>query len=107
MLTRADDPTHKQKGIYSLTEMAIELVPILAHLGAWGSKWLPVSEELSIRAILLDEGGQQMWEQFMAELRVEHLGAAPPPGQGPTVRARLQAGYEAVMARKAGAAKSA
>jgi DNA-binding HxlR family transcriptional regulator len=101
LLTRADDPSHKQKGIYSLTEMAIELVPIMAHLGAWGSKWLPVSEELSIRAILLEEGGPEMWEQFMAELRVEHLGASPPPGQGPTVRERLQAGYQAVMAKKA------
>lgn len=101
MLTRADDPTHKQKGIYSLSEMAIQLVPIMAHLGAWGSKWLPVSEELSIRASLLEEGGPEMWEQFMAELRVEHLGAAPPPGQGPTVRERLQAAYEDVMARKA------
>ncbi|MEX0956464.1 MAG: hypothetical protein WDZ83_14800 [Rhizobiaceae bacterium] len=28
-------------------------------------KWLPVSEELSIRAILLDEGGPEMWRQFM------------------------------------------
>jgi hypothetical protein len=101
MLTRADDPTHKQKGIYSLTEMAIELVPIMAHLGAWGSKWLPVSEELSIRAILLDEGGPPMWEQFMSELRAEHLGTPLPPGPGPSVRAQLQAGYQAVMARKA------
>src|SRR5215467_9056797 len=31
LLTRADDPTHKQKAVYSLTEMAIELVPIFAH----------------------------------------------------------------------------
>ena len=101
MLTRAGDPTHKQKGIYSLTEMAIELVPIMAHLGAWGSRWLPVSEELSIRAVLLEEGGVPMWAQFMTELRAEHLGAPPPTGQGPSVRAQLQAGYLAVMARKA------
>jgi DNA-binding HxlR family transcriptional regulator len=101
LLTRTGDPTHKQKGIYSLTEMAIQLVPIMAHLGAWGSKWLPVSEELSIRAKLLEEGGPEMWEEFMAELRVEHLGTPPPPGQRPAVRARLQAGYEAVMAEKA------
>lgn len=74
MMTKADDPTHKQKAIYSLTEKAIELVPIMAHLAAWGRKWLPVSEELSIRARLLEEGGPQMWEKFMAELRVEQLG---------------------------------
>ena len=38
MLTKTDDPSHKQKAIYSLTEMAIELVPIMAHLGAWGRR---------------------------------------------------------------------
>ncbi|WP_163434507.1 winged helix-turn-helix transcriptional regulator, partial [Escherichia coli] len=32
MLTKADDPTHKQKAVYSLTEMAISVLPILAHL---------------------------------------------------------------------------
>src|SRR5579862_7863200 len=34
LLTRSDDPTHKQKAIYSLTEMAIELVPLFAQMGA-------------------------------------------------------------------------
>jgi DNA-binding HxlR family transcriptional regulator len=32
MLTRADDPSHKQKVTYSLTEQAIELVPVLNQL---------------------------------------------------------------------------
>ena len=31
LLTRADDPSHKQKAIYSLTEQGIELLPVLAH----------------------------------------------------------------------------
>jgi DNA-binding HxlR family transcriptional regulator len=75
MITKADDPSHKQKAIYSLTEKAIEVLPIMAHLAAWGRKWLPVSEELSIRAQLLEEGGPPLWEKFMAELRIEHLGA--------------------------------
>jgi DNA-binding HxlR family transcriptional regulator len=102
MLTKADDPTHKQKAIYSLTEAAIELLPVFAQIGAWGSKWLPVSEELSIRAILLDQGGQPMWEQFMEELRWEHLGdpiGAPKPDRTP-VREQLQAAYLDVMRRK-------
>src|SRR6185369_6959130 len=34
LVSRRDDPTHKQKAIYSLTEPAIELVPLLAHMGA-------------------------------------------------------------------------
>ena len=100
LLTKADDPTHKQKAIYSLTEAAIQLVPIMAHLGAWGRRWLPVTEDLSIRAQLLEEGGPAMWDQFMDELREAHLGV-PAPKTGPTVAEQLRAGYEAVLARMA------
>ena len=32
LLLRTDDPTHKQKAIYSLTEASIQLVPLLAHM---------------------------------------------------------------------------
>lgn len=101
MLTRAADPTHKQKAIYSLTEMSIQLVPIMAQLGAWGRRWLPVSEELSIRAELLEKGGPAMWSAFMDELRHEHLGAGAPKPAEATVRAELRRAYEAVIARKA------
>lgn len=101
MLTKADDPTHKQKAIYSLTEMSIALVPILAQLGAWGRIWLPVSEELSVRAELLEQGGPALWEAFMDDLRVEHLGIGRAKLARETVRGKLQAGYEAVVARKA------
>ena len=96
MITRADDPTHKQKAIYSLTEKAIQLVPIMAMVGGWGRKHLAVSEELSIRAQLLEEGGPPMWDAFMEELRRLHLGKA---GDGRSVLAELQAAYEDVCAR--------
>lgn len=99
LLTRSDDPTHKQKAIYSLTEMAIELVPLFAHMGAWGRKHLPVSEELSIRAELLEKGGQPLWDDFMDELRETHLGIPLPRGK-PSVLERLTAAYLEVMARK-------
>ena len=107
MLTKADDPSHKQKAIYSLTEMAIALVPVFAHLGAWGRKHLPVSEELSIRAQLLEEGGPEMWETFMSELREEHLGTGAGAARaGSSVRAALQAAYEEAAARSAAGATS-
>ena len=105
MLTRAEDPTHKQKGVYSLTEMAIGLVPIMAHLGAWGRQWLSASEDLSIRAELMQKGGPALWERFMAELRQEHLGdptGSLDPFRAGTVRADLQAAYEKVAARLTG-----
>jgi DNA-binding HxlR family transcriptional regulator len=96
LLTRRNDPTHRQKAIYSLTEPAIELVPLLAHMGAWGRRHTPASEELSIRAQLLEEGGPPMWSGFMAELRTLHLNNA---AAGPSVLADLQAAYEKVVAR--------
>lgn len=93
-LAITDDPSHKQKHIYSLTEPAIQLVPLMAQLGAWGRRHLPVTPDLAIRAQLLEDGGPEMWADFMDELRTTHLGT-PPTGR-PSVAERLQAAYEAV-----------
>ena len=81
LLTKSDDPTHKQKAIYSLTEKAIQLVPLLALMGAWGRRHLPVTRELSVRAQLLEEGGSELWDQFMDDLRAIHLGTPPKTGR--------------------------
>ena len=91
LLSKRDDPTHKQKSIYSLTEAAIELVPLLAQMGAWGRRHTPVSRELSIRAELLEKGREPMWKAFMTELRSIHLGARAPRR---SVLAELQAAFE-------------
>src|SRR5688572_30618959 len=99
LLTKAEDPSHKQKAIYSLTPMAIELVPVFAHIGAWGRKHLPASEPLSIRAELLEKGGPPMWSRFMRELRTEQLGELAETRRAsgrPSVREILRAGYEKV-----------
>ena len=74
MISKVDDPTHKQKAIYSLTAKSIALVPVFAQLGAWGRRFMPASPELSIRAQLLEEGSPAMWEDFMEKLRETHLG---------------------------------
>ena len=100
MITRAPDRTHKQKVLYSLAEPAIQLVPVLAHLGAWGVRHLPVSRELSVRAELLERGGPEFWERFMDELREQHLGIARQPGQ-PSPFDELRAAFEVEVARGA------
>jgi len=99
MISCKDDPSHAQKTIYSLTEPAIQLVPLLAHMGGWGRRHLPASKELGIRAQLLEQGGPKMWEAFMTELRWVHLERGRP--QRRSVVARLQAAYEAGTARQA------
>lgn len=98
LLSRRDNPAHRQKAIYSLTEAAIELVPLLVQMGAWGRRHLPASPELSIRAQLLEEGGPPLWDGFMAELRSVHLGTATPAR---SVLAELQAAFEGAVSRGA------
>jgi DNA-binding HxlR family transcriptional regulator len=101
LVTKRDDPSHKQKALYSLTEMGIALVPVFAMMGAWGRRFLPATEDLSIRAELLENGGPDMWEAFMAELRAIHLGALKPER---SVFGELQAAYLATVARQQAAA---
>ncbi len=98
LLSRRPDPAHKQKAIYSLTEASIQLVPLLAHMGAWGRKHTAASRELSVRAWLLEDGGERMWEAFMQELRTIHLGA---PAPRRSVLAELKAAFEATIAQQA------
>lgn len=91
-LTRADDPTHKQRAIFSLTEKAVQLVPMLAIMAAWGVRHEAVTPALAVRARLLEEGGPAVWGEFMAELRAVHLGASSPSTD---VAGRLRRAYEA------------
>ncbi len=95
IITRTPDPAHKQKSTYSLTEKAIALVPVMVHLGAWGTAYLPVTPELAIRARVLADGGPALWDDFMDELRHLHLEARRAPEAG-SVLDRLQRAYEAV-----------
>ncbi|HEV7447294.1 MAG TPA: helix-turn-helix domain-containing protein [Steroidobacteraceae bacterium] len=102
IITKADDPTHKQKAIYSLTEQGIELVPVLAQLGAWGVRYLAVTEELGVRAELLAGGGPAMWNAFMNELRERHLGAPVSRKKrgGLSVTEQLEAAYQAALGQR-------
>lgn len=77
LLTKSDDPTHKQKAIYSLTEKAIELLPIIVQIGAWGSRWAPDAKKLDARSRkelrAIQDGGPRAWAKLMDELRAEHV----------------------------------
>lgn len=99
LLSASADPTHRQRTIYSLTEPAIQLVPLIAQMGAWGRRFMPASRELSARARLLEEGGPEMWEAFMAELRGLHLGQERPKR---SVVRELAEACEAAVAGKPG-----
>jgi DNA-binding HxlR family transcriptional regulator len=75
LIVQADDPTHKQRSVYSLTEKAIELLPILVLLATWGTKHLRVGKEYAFRARVLERGGPKLVRKLTAELRRDHIGA--------------------------------
>jgi DNA-binding HxlR family transcriptional regulator len=91
LLTR-EDTRPGQRARYSLTEPAIQLVPVFAQLGSWGLRHRPTSSALNARAELLEQGGPALWEEFMDELRRSHLGSDVSP-RSPSVRERLNAAY--------------
>jgi DNA-binding HxlR family transcriptional regulator len=97
LLSRSGDPGHKQRIVYSLTEKAIELVPLMAVMGSWGMRHTLPSTDLTIGAEVLEDGGPQLWSEFMDELRHLHLGAPRPRA---SVLAKMEAAYEAAMAEK-------
>jgi hypothetical protein len=69
---------------------------VFVALGAWGRRFLPATEALSIRAELLERGGSELIERFMTELRAEHLRGET----ASTVREELRAAYEKVRTKK-------
>jgi hypothetical protein len=95
LLTR-EDTRAGQRARYSLTEPAIQLVPVFAQLGSWGLRHRPTSRALRVRAELLEQGGPALWQEFMDELRREHLGSKF-PARSPSVRERLNEAYLAAI----------
>ena len=93
LITSAPDPNHRQRSIFSLTEKAIDLIPVMAALGTWGVKYMPAAPEMAARSIKLQAGGPPMWADFAEELRHLHLGG-PKPGR--SVLAELGLAPEAV-----------
>lgn len=72
IITRAADPSHKQKAIYSLTEMGIDLVPVLATVGLWGSQYCDADPKKSDTARELDYQLPEAWAGLMNSLRAQH-----------------------------------
>ena len=98
LLSRDRDPGHKQRVVYSLTEKAIELVPLMAVMGSWGLRHTLPSTELAIGSQVLEDGGPELWSEFMAELRHLHLGA---PCPATSALARIESAYMTLVAEQA------
>jgi len=70
VLTKADDPSHKQKAVYSLTEQGLALLPLLAEMQQWGAAQLVPPSRRGVRS-----PGELT--KLASELRAAHLGRSP------------------------------
>lgn len=82
-----------QRAKYTLTEAAIELVPVIAELGAWGVRHRTTTPRLRVRAELLTDGGPKLWAEFMEELRELHLDQPQRQKSRPSVMERMRDAY--------------
>lgn len=73
IISKAEDPDHKQKIIYRLTRRGIDLLPILVEIGAWSLKHKPVDTKKHRHAVDLVRGGSEMLKEVRKELIKGHL----------------------------------
>lgn len=71
ILTREDDPSHRQKAVYSLTEMGISLLPVIVAMSGWSQKHFPATRRPEAAAVV--RGGEPARKQLEAALRKEYL----------------------------------
>jgi DNA-binding HxlR family transcriptional regulator len=106
IIVKSDDPSHKQKAIYSLTERGIDLLPLLMEMVSWGHKYLPDPWVRGL-AQVLEEGGPKVRAKVMAELRETHLwkSSARKKTRHPTKSTRMFAMRKTGAAHKPALAK--
>jgi len=76
ILSRSDDPTHKQKAVYSLTDSGVDLVPVLATIGNWGATHCPADPDRASAARELNYELPESWSALMESLRAQHVNAS-------------------------------
>lgn len=91
LLTATEDPTHKQKIRYSLTEPAIELLPTMIMIGTWGNKNLPASPITGPFFPYVHGQGPKVWQELADDLRHRHLGGPAPKSSVATMKSMLAA----------------
>lgn len=96
-LLSREDARRGQRVTYSLTEAGIQTLPIMVALGNWGLAHRDGERRLRVRAELLRDGGPELVEAMMDELRELHLGVPRPDPGAPRPSEQLHAAYQAAM----------
>ena len=98
LLTR-EDAQRGQRAMYSLTEAGIQVLPIMVALGTWGLAHRGGERRLRVRAELMRDGGPDLVDGLMDELRERHLGIPRPDPARPRPSDQLRSAYQQELAK--------
>jgi DNA-binding HxlR family transcriptional regulator len=73
LISKASDPSHKQKVMYSLTEKSIDMLPVLLETMNWSLKYEPVDQVKYKPAIDLLATGPKGYQELHKQLTKMHL----------------------------------
>ena len=73
IIAKTEDPSHKQKVVYSLTEKGIDLLPILVQISTWSYKHRPVAEKYLGDPSAGEQTEPHYWDDVAEQLRKTHL----------------------------------
>ena len=96
LLTRAE-VGRGQRAKYSLTEAGIQVLPVMVALGNWGLAHRDGDRRLRVRQEILRDGGPDLMNRFMDELRETHLGIPLPNPEAPRATTQIQVAYQAAI----------
>lgn len=73
IIIKTKDSKHKQKNIYTLTKMGIDLLPIIIQMSAWSLTYREVSKKDRIHVSELINGGKKLQTKIMKDLLDEYI----------------------------------
>ncbi|MBP8776723.1 MAG: helix-turn-helix transcriptional regulator [Bacteroidaceae bacterium] len=68
IIEKLDDPESKSKGYYKLTQIGVDLLPILIEIGLWSEKYFPITEEIKTILIEVKKDKAKFINKTIAEL---------------------------------------
>lgn len=74
IISKGQDPKHKQKIVYSLTQKGVDLFPIVMEIARWSIRYQPVDALRKAKAQELLGDGTNPWQLLMNALTETHVG---------------------------------
>lgn len=81
IITKAEDPSHQQKLIYSLSEKGVALLPVLMAISEWSHQYRPVGVQYRRNDRPDEHQPAHDLEQPKGDVRQAQLTPQPPQGQ--------------------------